>query len=71
MTKTEIIKRLQQTTGKTFLNISDVAKVMGQGRDNIRNMLKGVDYYQEKENGRKLYFVNDIAERIMQNRYVD
>ena len=71
MTKTEIIKRLQQTTGKTFLNISDLAKFMGWGRDKTRNMLKGVDYYQEKENGRKLYFVNDIAERIMQNRYVD
>ena len=68
MTKQELIRDIKQEVG-SFPTISQIAKYMRLGRDTVRSEITaGLDYV---EHGRsKQYFVNDIAERILERRNV-
>jgi len=67
MTKQEIIRDIKNSTGKSFLNISELADYFGVGREKIRSeVVAGLEYYEQGKG--KKYFVNDIADRIMSRR---
>ena len=65
MKKTDLIRSIEQTTGCSFINISQLAKYMGTGRDYVRaNIVNGLDYVSTGKN--KMYFVNDVAQRLIE-----
>lgn len=66
MTKTEIRKSLATAAGSEFPTISEISRYMGVSRQSVRNLLDGLDFFQQGK--RKRYFVGDVADRIMQNR---
>lgn len=66
MDKQTLKRQLQQTAGKEFVNVTEIAKIVGVGRNTAREMLRGVDYVAVGKS--KLYFVPDVAEVLMEKR---
>lgn len=66
MTKTAIKRQLESATGKSFLNISEVARCLGMGQDHTKALLAGLDYLPSGRE--KRYLVSDVAERIAERR---
>ena len=69
MTKTEIKKDLTKwNSGRPFISITDLARVLHIGRDKARRMVAGLEYYEQ--GNRKDYLIEDIAERISRERKI-
>lgn len=66
MTKTDIKRQLEAASGKSFLCISEIARHLGMGQDNVRSLLAGVDYLPSGRE--KRYLISDVAERIADRR---
>lgn len=67
MNRQEQIRSMKSEIGD-YPTISQIAKYMGKGRDQVRELIAGLEYYQ---NGRKKqYFVNDVVDRIREHRAV-
>ena len=66
VTKTSIKRQLESATGKSFLNISEVARCLGSGQDYAKELLAGLDYLPSGRE--KRYLVSDVAERIAERR---
>lgn len=64
MDKQTLKRQLQQTAGKEFLNVTEVARAIGIGRATARELLRGLDYVSMGKN--KLYFIPDVAERLIE-----
>ena len=65
MTKQEVKASLAKH-GKEFLSLGEVAEILGIDRGTARQWMSGVSYLPCGR--RKLYHINDIAERLMQLR---
>lgn len=63
MNKQELRKSLERQ-GKDFLGLYEIAKVLGIDRGTARKMMRGLNYIPCGR--KKLYHVNDIAERLME-----
>lgn len=64
MTKQEVERKLQSASGgKILLNLSEIARLTGRGRDSARTMMAGVDYHSSGHT--KFYFIGDVAEKII------
>lgn len=68
MDKKSLVKGLETNLGgKQFATVSDIARIMGMNRQNTAKMLHGVDCVTPNDK-RKLYFVPDVAEAILDRR---
>ena len=54
----------QSVKGASFLSRQQVERYMGWGRSKTETLLLGLDAVEL--NGKKKYFVDDVAERIME-----
>ena len=68
MTKTDIKRQLEAATGKSFLNISEIARCLGMGRDSTRELLAGLGCL--KSGREKRYLVSDVAGRIAERQCI-
>ena len=69
MDKKSITKSLIHQTGGCFPSITDIARYMGKGRGYVRNnVVNGLEYIGSETH--KNFFVEDVAERIMEIRQV-
>lgn len=66
MNRQDLIRDIKKEYG-SFPNISQLAKYMGLSRDTVRaEIVNGLEYYESGKS--KKYFVNDVADRILQQR---
>lgn len=66
MNRQELIRDMKKENG-SFINITQLAKYMNVSRDKVRaEIVNGLDYYPSGR--KKMYFVNDVADRILQQR---
>ena len=66
MTKTDIKRQLEAATGKSFLNISEIARCLGSGRDYASELVTGLGCL--KSGREKRYLISDVAERIAERQ---
>lgn len=72
MNKKELTAALTASAGGAgMITTAQVADFLGRGRTFTTEFLRGVDFFQESGVGRKgkLYFVGDIADRIISGKY--
>ena len=68
MTKAELKRDLSASVnGASMMTAGDVQRFLGRGRTFTTSFLRGVESFGGERKG-KLYFVGDIAERIMEMR---
>ena len=67
MERQEVIRDMKKEIG-SFPNLSQIAKYLGKGRDAARTLVAGLEHYEDGK--AKKYFVNDVADRILQSRSV-
>lgn len=68
MDKKTITKALREESGSIFINVSQIAKAVGVGRNTAAELVDGLDYYA---NGNaKLFLAEDVAARIMMYRII-
>ena len=65
MNKQELIRDMKKEVG-SFPNTSQIARYLRTSREKSRNLVAGLEHIGES--GAKKYFVNDVADRIMQQR---
>ena len=73
MNKQELTRALTASAGGAgMLTAGQVAAFLGRGRTFTTEFLRGVDFFQDSGAGRKgkLYFVGDIADRIIAGKYL-
>ena len=68
MDKKAITKALREESGSIFINVSQIAKAVGVGRNTAAELIDGLDYYAC--GNAKMFFTDDVAARIMQNRII-
>lgn len=67
MTKQELIRDMDKKFNQVgLLNITQIAKYRNMGRKATSKFLQGLEYTTDGKC--KLYFVGDIAQRILDNR---
>lgn len=67
MDKQTLVKSMEKHTGGVaFINQTQLAKYLGQSRGSIPEMVSGLDYLENHRE--KLYFVPDVAGRLMDRR---
>ncbi|MDR2648850.1 MAG: hypothetical protein LBB94_03925 [Clostridiales bacterium] len=59
----------RQNNGQSFLNLTQIGKYLGWGRDTVRKTFAGVEYYQSGKE--KLFHVLDITKRLEESRSID
>ena len=67
MDKKGLVRELKAQAGVCFPCVSDIARAMGTSRDYVRNNITcGLEWIGSETH--KNYFVDDVAERILQLR---
>jgi len=67
MDKQTLIRNMQQSCGGAgFLSVKQIAAYRGEHVNTTTKFLKGMEYVSEGK--KKLYFVGDVAERILEHR---
>jgi len=67
MDKRTVQRNIESSAGKSFLNITEISRYLGTGRDFARKLMKGAEFLGEPAAGRRRYFSGDIAERIIES----
>lgn len=73
MNKQDLTKALTASAGGAgMVSTKQVAEFLGRGRSFTTEFLRGVDFFQDSGSGAKgkLYFVGDIADRIIAGKYL-
>ena len=65
-TRKELREELSKSREQAFLNLAEVAKLLGVSAKPARRFVSDLPYYEI--NNRKRYFVNDIAKKIDNSR---
>ena len=67
MDKQTIVRNMQQSNGGAgFLSVKQIAAYRGEHINTTTKFLEGLEYTTEGK--KKLYFVGDVAERILNHR---
>ena len=70
MTKEQIVQRFLKLNGnKPFASFNQVKRMTGLGSDKCRDLVDGLDTVAGPQHGglvTQLYFVDDIAQRVME-----
>jgi hypothetical protein len=70
MTKEQIVQRLLKLNGdKPFASFNQVKRMTGLGASKCRDLVNGLDTVAGPQHGSlvtQLYFVDDVAQRIME-----
>lgn len=69
MNKQEIRRSLEKYSGRPFMNITEIAKCRGHDRKWARELVAGLDYFQEGKS--KDYHVGEVADRMMERLHKD
>lgn len=67
MTKQKLIKDMEKKTGSSFITITEICKYLGLSNQHRVKTTFLADL--DRVNG-KLYFIPDVAEKIMESRNV-
>lgn len=65
MNRQDVVRDMKKEIG-SFPNISQIAKYLSVSRDKVREMVDGLEYLEDGRS--RKYFINDVADRILQNR---
>lgn len=69
MTKSELTKHIEKTTGKMFLSAGEIVKVTGFGKDTVKEIVRNLDYVTiGTEKRYRKYYIEDISQAIMERR---
>jgi hypothetical protein len=63
--KQSIIRDLQKTANSSYINISEIAKSRRKGERWARNLVKGLEYFEEGRS--KEFYIPDVAARMMES----
>lgn len=68
MNRQEVLRDMKKEMG-SFPNISQIAKYMSMSRESVRTMVQGLEYIETGKS--KKYFINDVADRMLQMKGVN
>jgi len=67
MNKKDLKEALKTSAGgSSMMTTAQVMEFLGRGKTFTQGFLKGVDYYGGDRRG-KMYFIGDIADKILEN----
>lgn len=66
MKKSDIVSALKKDYQACMLTVTQVRLALGLSDDKARELLAGLDYMEMTKGGTRRYYIEDVAERVME-----